>query len=103
MEVALVQRDGSAWGTTLDLTDEWREIMVPLASLDRRPLTLLPRPCPQFLPYRLEADVDAAGPSVQAIDGLQFAIDAEHFDGGAPAGEHGFEVERVVFDPGGGR
>lgn len=99
MEVALVQRDGSAWGTTLDLTDEWREIAVPLASLERRPLTLLPRPYPQFLPYQLEADVDAAGPSVRAIDGLQFAIGAEHFDGGAPAGEHGFEVERVVFDP----
>lgn len=103
MEVALVQRDGSAWGTTLDLTDEWREITVPLASLERIPLTLLPRPYPQFLPYQLEADVDAAGPSVLAIDGLQFAIGVEHFGGGASAGEHGFEVERVVFDPDRGR
>lgn len=97
VEVALVERDGSAWGATVDLTDDWLEITVPLSSLERSPLALLPRPYPQFLPYKLEAAVHAMGPDVTRIDGLQFAIGAEHFDGMPPTGQHGFEIERVVL------
>jgi hypothetical protein len=99
MEVALVGRDGSAWGATVELTDEWSEITVPLSSLRRTSLALLPRPYPQFLPYGFDAAVQSAGPVVADIDGLQFAVGARHFAGTPPTGQHGFEIERVLLDP----
>lgn len=101
MELALVLKDGTAWGATVDLTGDWQDLEIPLAAFRRVPLILLPRPYPQFLPYRLIAAAGAPRPELGQVDGLQFAVGREHF-GGAADGQHGFEVERVIldFDPG---
>jgi hypothetical protein len=99
VEVALVTRDGAAWGTTLNLTGEWQEFTVPLTALERTPLVLLPRPYPPFLPYRFEARVVRAGPDPGELDGIQFAVGADLFQEGHRDGEHGFEIEWVVLEP----
>jgi hypothetical protein len=98
MEVALVERDGTAWGTVVELTDEWREVTVPLSTLRRTPLALLPRPYPQFLPYLFETAAMRAGPRLAELDGLQFSVSADLFQEGDPEGSHGFEIARVLLD-----
>jgi hypothetical protein len=97
LEVALVERDGTAWGSVVDLGPEWRDYEIPAEALRRVPLALLPRPYPQFLPYRLTVDTDAEGPRIVDLDGLQFAVGAELF-GGDREKAHGFQVERVVLE-----
>lgn len=98
MEVALVERDGTAWGAAIDLTGAWQDVVVPVSSLRRTPLALLPRPYPLFLPYLLETGVSRAGPQVAQLDGLQFAVAAGFFSAGGLEGVHGFEIERVMLD-----
>jgi hypothetical protein len=72
--------------------------MVPLADLARVPLALLPRPYPQFLPYLFEAATTHERPRLTELDGLQFAVSADLFDGADGRGARGFEIERVVLD-----
>jgi hypothetical protein len=98
LEVALVERDGTVWGTVVELTEAWREYVVPLSALRRTSLALLPRPFPQFLPHLLETRVTREGPQPAQLDGLQFSLGANLFQGADLEGPHGFEIERVVLD-----
>lgn len=99
MEVALVERDGTAWGTVVELTDTWRELVVPLSELRPTPLALLPRPYPQFLPYLRETTTTRERPQLAELDGLQFSVGAYLFQAADLEGAHGFAIERVVLDP----
>jgi hypothetical protein len=98
MEVALIERDATAWGTVLELTDAWQEFVIPVAELRPTPLALLPRPYPQFLPYLLLNSTTSESPSIAELDGVQFTTSARLFEGAAVDGAHGFEIERVVLD-----
>ncbi|HEX9632271.1 MAG TPA: hypothetical protein VGA02_07375, partial [Gemmatimonadales bacterium] len=98
MSVALVERDGTAWGTVLELTDAWQEFIVPLSDLERAPLALLPRPYPLFLPYLFERATTHPGPRVAELDGLQFAVYGDLFADTARSVPHGFQIERVILD-----
>ena len=93
LEVALVLDDGTAWGSTISIQDSWRQIDLPLSSLKRVPLALLPRPYPLFLPYLFMSASDAEAPDLRRLEGLQFSLGASQVDD--PAAPHGFEVERV--------
>jgi len=97
VQVALVERDGTAWGATIDVTDVWRDVAVPLSTLRRVPLALLPRPYPEFLPYLLTADTDHAAPDPLRLDGIQLLVSPDLVEGGSP-GAHGFEVESVILE-----
>jgi len=96
VEVALVERDGTAWGTAIDLTDEWKDFEVAVADLRPVPLALLPRPYPQFLPYLMRVDAGRDAPRLTELDGVQFSVSAELIQD--PDGAHGFKIERVVLD-----
>ncbi len=98
VQVALVERDGTTWGAAIDLTDRWRDVTLPLSTLRRVPLALLPRPYPEFLPYLLTADTDRPSPDPSRLDGIQLLSSPELFVGGS-AGTHGFEVESVLLEP----
>ncbi len=100
MEVALVERDATAWGAVVELTDAWQDIVIPLADLRPTPLALLPRPYPQFLPYLMQASTTREAPWITDLDGLQFTTSASLFQGVDVEGAHGFEIERVVLDGG---
>jgi hypothetical protein len=99
MEVALVERDGTAWGTVIELFDAWGDFEIPLSELRLTPLALLPRPYPQFLPYLRESTSTREGPRLAELDGLQFSVDANLFQDADLEGAHGFEIERVVLHP----
>jgi hypothetical protein len=97
LEVSVVERDGAAWGTVLDLTDQWREFAIPVSALRPTALALLPRPYPQFLPYLRAPTTTRAAPRLADLDGLQFSVAANLFQGGEAAGPHGFRIDRVVL------
>lgn len=98
VEISLVGRDGSAWGTVIELTGAWREIVIPVADLRPVPLALLPRPYPQFLPYLMEKKPGGTGPLIADLDGLQFSVSAALFEEADAEGAHGFEIESVTLD-----
>jgi hypothetical protein len=98
MEIALVERDGTAWGTVIKLTEAWKDHLIPLSDLEPTALALLPRPYPQFLPYLMERDAGREGPRIAELDGLQFSLSAELSGGSDAEGAHGFEIERVAIE-----
>lgn len=98
LEVALVERDGTAWGTVVELTASWNEVAIPLSSLVRTPLALLPRPYPQFLPYLFDTRTTRERPRLEQLDGLQFAVHGDLFADNDRGGAHGFDIERVILD-----
>ncbi len=99
MQVALVDRDGRAWGAVVKLSGTWEDFEVPVDKLRPVALALLPRPYPQFLPYLMESAPEREGPRLADLDGLQFSVSADLFDGSGAEGAHGFEIERVVLEP----
>lgn len=74
VEFALVMADGTAWGTTIEATAAWRTVTIPVASLERVPLVLLPRPFPPFHPYDLMANVPDARIELAAVEGFQWGF-----------------------------
>jgi hypothetical protein len=50
--VSLITTGADAYAVTLPLTTEWRDIEIPLSSLQKSSFLLLPRPYPGFLPLR---------------------------------------------------
>jgi hypothetical protein len=82
----------------VELKDAWQEFAIPVSELRPTPLALLPRPFPQFLPYLWESTSTREGPQLAELDGLQFSVGADLFQGDELEGAHGFEIERVVLD-----
>jgi hypothetical protein len=101
MELALVMRDGTAWGTDVELTDQWQELAISLSVLERTPLALLPRPYPLFLPYFFESAVAGVAPDIADLDGLQFSVRPGRATDAERVRPRGFEIERVVLVSGG--
>ncbi len=96
--VALVEASGMAWGAEIALTDAWRDIAVPLSSLRRVPLVLLPRPFPEYLPYMLESAGEYAALNLAQLEGLQYSMDGDPAVAADESVPQGFEIERVTLD-----
>jgi hypothetical protein len=75
LEVALTLSDGSAWGTMVQAAgSEWATVSIPLRTLQRVPLALIPRPYPTFLPYELTAGGASTLHNAGLIEGVQFGF-----------------------------
>jgi len=46
--LSLIDADANAYGTTIELTKEWKTIEIPVSSLQKDSMLLLPRPYPGF-------------------------------------------------------
>jgi hypothetical protein len=55
-KLSLITTDADAYTVTVSLTKEWKEIEIPLSSLQKDSFLLLPRPYPGFLPLRFKKD-----------------------------------------------
>ncbi len=97
LELALVETDGTAWGTTIALPSGWQDIEVSLDSLQRVPLALLPRPYPIFLPYTLESATTHDRIDLERLDGLQFILRPGPEGSVGDNDSAGFEIERVLL------
>ncbi len=103
--VALVERNGVAWGAVVHLDNAWREVAVPLSAFRRVPLALLPRSYPQFLPEHLTvpSGVGGAVPDLRNLDGIQLTVGGTLYEEAERTRPRDFEVERVELVATGGR
>ena len=54
LKLSLITADADAYTTSVSLTKDWKEIEIPLSSLQKDAFLLLPRPYPGFLPLRFK-------------------------------------------------
>ncbi|MGB7784732.1 MAG: cellulase family glycosylhydrolase [Salinimicrobium sp.] len=73
LQVALVTKDGSAFGKLIELQPEVKEYEISLSELQPVKTVTLPRPYPSFLPYYLEHE-EGATFSINNAESLQFSI-----------------------------
>lgn len=73
LQVALVMKDGSAYGVTLKLQPTLERYRIPIEALKRVPTVTLPRPFPTFLPYYLDHDLKN-GLELDQVESVQFSI-----------------------------
>jgi hypothetical protein len=101
--VALVEKDGTAWGTSAPLTAEWKEIRIPLSELSFTKKTKLPRGRPAVNPYWLPAPVVRGGKddrlNIENIQAIQFSI-GTRFLKTHVEGPHAVELEGARLEAG---
>lgn len=73
LQVAIVLKDGSSFGTIVDLAPEMMEYKMALSELKPVATVTLPRPYPTFLPYYLNHNLKSNFDLSQA-ESLQFSI-----------------------------
>jgi hypothetical protein len=96
--VALVRQDGSAWGAVILLADAWTDIRVPLDSLRRVPLALLPRPYPQFLPYLFNSAGSSDVSDLSHLEGIQLSLEPDRVGQPGRDAGRGFQIEHVHLE-----
>jgi hypothetical protein len=73
VQVALVTKDGSAYGKVIELSTAMQEVEIPLSELTPVKLVTMPRPYPTFLPYYFSIEKDSRI-KVEDIEGIQISI-----------------------------
>lgn len=73
LQIALVMKNGAAFGTTLDLSQESKTYKIDLSALKPVKTVSLPRPYPSFLPYYFEHSYDGDF-ELENAEALQFSI-----------------------------
>jgi hypothetical protein len=74
IQLALIGKDGSVYGATLNVKTENRAYDVLLDDLKKVDFISLPRPYPGFLPYSLDTTPNAGKLDLMNIETLQIAI-----------------------------
>lgn len=73
IQVALVTKDGSAYGKVVELGTEMKEYEIPVAELIKVKTVTMPRPYPTFLPYYFLNNSNVSL-RLEDIEGLQISI-----------------------------
>ncbi|MGW1455439.1 hypothetical protein ACWBC2_10665 [Salegentibacter agarivorans] len=73
LQIALVMKNGAAFGTTLDLDQEIKTYKIDLSALKPVKTVSLPRPYPSFLPYYFEHSYEGNF-KLENAEALQFSI-----------------------------
>jgi hypothetical protein len=94
IQVALVSKNGAAFGGTVTVLEETKDYEIPIKDLKAVKLVTLPRPYPTFLPYYFEGVESVATGDVEV---LQLSIGP-----GIPEAElqqaHGIAIERITLE-----
>ncbi len=80
IQLALIGKDGSVYGATLDVKPESSTYTVRLDDLKKVNFISLPRPYPGFLPYSLDTTPKAGKVDLMNVETLQIAIIPTHAD-----------------------
>jgi hypothetical protein len=97
LRIALINNDASAYAASADLTDQFKDIEIPLSAFRPDSSLLLPRPYPGFQPLWFKAS-SFTGLSVSKLDKLEVT-------GGGDLGPDqynkpfGIEVESITLEP----
>ncbi len=73
LQIALVMKNGTAFGTTLDIDQETKTYKIDLSTLKPVKTVSLPRPYPSFLPYYFEHSY-TGNFELENVEALQFSI-----------------------------
>lgn len=73
LQIALVMKNGAAFGTQIDLDSEMKTYEIELSSLKPVKTVSLPRPYPSFLPYYFEHSYDGDF-ELENAEAIQFSI-----------------------------
>ncbi|WP_286761434.1 hypothetical protein [Salegentibacter sp. UBA1130] len=73
LQIALVMKNGAAFGTTLDLDQETKTYKIDLSALKPVKTVSLPRPYPSFLPFYFEHSYEGDF-ELENTEALQFSI-----------------------------
>jgi len=99
--VSLIEQDGMAWGTTVDLKSTWQEIRVPLDELHPVKAAMLPQGWPKSNPYWLRTPPGRGGKNdslkLENVQGVQITIGKEHALDGARKGVI-IEIEGISLE-----
>jgi hypothetical protein len=76
LQVALIDNNGIAYGSVIDLEPDKKEISIDLASLKKVKIVTLPRPYPTFLPYYFE-DTRADKFDIRKLESIQLSVGPE--------------------------
>ncbi|MET6757271.1 hypothetical protein [Pseudoalteromonas sp. NCIMB_1079] len=94
---ALLDKDGLAFGTKLNVTNQWQYLLVPLSSLTSSE-TMMIQAYPSFMPNSIAPqgnDAKTFDSSINLIQGLQISLDVKAYNDKAMSSWHGIEIENV--------
>ncbi|MBK7869935.1 MAG: hypothetical protein IPJ74_04205 [Saprospiraceae bacterium] len=74
LQIALITKDGAAYGKTIEIGAEMQEYEILLKDLQKVNTVTMPRPYPTFLPYYFVNNNNNKDIDLQEIEGLQFSI-----------------------------
>lgn len=94
VQVALITRDGKAYGGMVALTSSTQDHSLSIADLKPVEIVLLPRPYPTFLPYYFRTKKEGV-PDMSEIETLQISIGPGLKEGFAGPVEIGIESIRI--------
>ncbi|MBB1284434.1 cellulase family glycosylhydrolase [Flavisolibacter sp. BT320] len=72
-KISLITTDADAYGTAINLSPEWKELEIPLSSLQSTSFLLLPRPYPGFQPLEFQS-ANSSPFAVTDIERLELSI-----------------------------
>jgi hypothetical protein len=97
LKIALINNDASAYAASVGLTDQFKNIEVPLSAFKPDSSLLLPRPYPGFLPLWFKAS-SFSGLDISKLDKLEITTGND-----LPADSYnkpyGIEVESITLEP----
>ncbi|HEY8937975.1 MAG TPA: cellulase family glycosylhydrolase [Cyclobacteriaceae bacterium] len=74
IQVALVMRNGTAFGSEIMIDSVLHDYVIALTNLKRVPLVTLPRPYPSFLPYYFKNDQVTDALDLRDVEGIQISV-----------------------------
>jgi len=99
--IALIEKDGTAWGTSVPVTTQWSEIRIPLSQFVLTKAAMLPRGWPKVNPYWLGTPADRGGKEdhlrVENAETIQFSVGARFLQKYTD-GPHAIELESVTLE-----
>ncbi len=96
LQVALLLKNGSAYGKTIVISPEMDEYKIPLSELKAVKTVTLPRPYPGFLPYYFEHK-NVGVFDLENTESLQFSIGPD-MDLKEQRGEHALSIISVIME-----
>lgn len=96
IQIALVMKDGSTFGTMIRLKQGMKAYPVPLSKFKKINAVLLPRPYPTFLPYYSTAG-DASQLDISEVESLEISI-GPGMDRNETSKEHEIRIGKVSLE-----
>jgi len=92
--IALIDKDGMAWTSSVPLSIKWQEVQVPLSEFKPGKAVMLPQDWPGVNPYWYPVQENEKKLQMDNIEKLQLSIRKELFPGSEDK-SHGMEIESV--------